>query len=240
MPPWAFTGARPGGRAGRFEKAHGGTLLLDEIGDMPLEMQGNLLRVLEDRAVVRVGGSDPVPVDVRLVAATHRDLRAEVEQGRFRRDLYYRISVVTIALPPLRDRPEDVPELAEAYLARLSRSLGRRVRSFHPEALEALEAYPWPGNVRELVNVIEQAVNLARGDLVLPEHLPEAVRKARTPESPDPSGPGEDVVPLASLEKWAIEQAIVRYRGNLTKVARALGIGRNTLYDKIKRYEIRR
>ncbi len=236
----AFTGARPGGRAGRFEKAHGGTLLLDEIGDMPLEMQGSLLRVLEERSVVRVGGSDPVPVDVRLIAATHRDLRAEVERGRFRRDLYYRISVVTVALPPLRDRPEDVPELAEAYLARLSRSLGRRVRAIHPEAMEALRAYPWPGNVRELVNVIEQAVNLAREDTILPEHLPDAVRRARPAAPPRPAGPGEEVVPLASLEKWAIEQAIVRYRGNLTKVARALGIGRNTLYDKIRRYDIRR
>ncbi len=236
----AFTGARPGGRAGRFERAHGGTLLLDEIGDMPLEMQSNLLRVLEDRAVVRVGGSDPVPVDVRLIAATHRDLPAEVERGRFRRDLYYRISVVTVALPPLRDRPEDVPDLAEAYLARLARSLGRRVRAIHPEAMEALRAYPWPGNVRELVNVIEQAVNLARGDLVLPEHLPEAVRRALPGAQAAPAGPGEGVVPLSSLEKWAIEQAIVRYRGNLTRVAKALGIGRNTLYDKIRRYGIRR
>ncbi|GAB4270020.1 MAG: sigma-54-dependent Fis family transcriptional regulator [Deferrisomatales bacterium] len=238
----AFTGAHRTGRPGKFEAAHGGTLFLDEIGDMPLEMQSNLLRVLEERVVVRLGGAKARPVDVRLIAATHEDLRARVEQGTFRRDIYYRLSVITLALPPLRDRPEDVPPLVEHHLARLARKLGLREPRLHPRALEALTAYAWPGNVRELVNVLEQALHLAPGEEIDLPHLAEPVAASCPLRQGAGAGGGgrAELRSLASLEKWAIEQAIIRYRGNLTRAAKTLGIGRNTLYDKIRKYGIRR
>jgi transcriptional regulator with PAS, ATPase and Fis domain len=238
----AFTGAHRRGRAGKFEVADKGTLFLDEIGDMPLEMQSNLLRVLEDRAVVRVGGTNPARVDVRLIAATHRNLPAEVEKRSFRNDLYYRLSVIALRLAPLRERPEDVFPIAKHHLARLSQKLGKRVNRIHPDALDTLAAHSWPGNIRELVNVIEQAVNMTQGDIILPEHLPESVQSSK-PGATLPQPPvfsGGKIAPLAALEKEAIEQAISHCRGNLSKTAKALGIGRNTLYDKIRKYNVQR
>ena len=238
--PGAFTGARRDGRAGKFEVAHGGTLFLDEIGNMPLEMQSNLLRVIEERAVVRVGGSRVIPVDVRLIAATHCDLLSEAEKGQFRRDLYYRLSVIPLTLPPLRDRLEDVIPLAEHHARRLDIKLRKRISGINRDVLNALEAYTWPGNVRELVNVLEQAVIMAPGSVIAIEHIPQSVCGPRpTQQAPEILvHPRAEDASLAALEKVAIERAILRYRGNVTRAAKTLGIGRNTLYEKLKKYDI--
>ena len=238
----AFTGADKHGRAGKFEVAGGGTLFLDEIGDMPIEMQTNLLRVLDERTVVRVGGTEPISVDVRLIAATHRDLPAQIKKRLFRSDLYYRLSVIQLSIPPLRERTEDIIPIAEYHMARISKKLDRNIARIDSDALNSLMGYNWPGNIRELVNVIEQAVILAPGDVIRNEHLPKYVQDscsgAHSPRSLTPSVYKSTT--LADLEKWAINDAISHHRGNLTKAARALGIGRNTLYDKIKRYNLQR
>ena len=172
----AFTGADRKGRMGKFEIANGGTLFLDEIGDMPLKMQVNLLRVIADRSIARVGGSKQIPVDVRLIAATNQNLLDEIEKGNFREDLYYRLNVVPFRLPPLRERPEDVIPIAEYHLSRISRRFGKRINRIHPDAKEALTAYAWPGNIREVRNAIEQAVNMTPGDTILRKHLPEYIQ----------------------------------------------------------------
>ena len=168
----AFTGADRR-RIGKFEQANGGTLFLDEIGDMPLPAQAKLLRVLQEQAFERVGGSETIRTDVRLIAATHRNLKAWSDEGKFRLDLYYRLGVFTIHLPPLRERGEDLALLVQFYLRRVSRELGREVREVAPEALERLRGYPWPGNVRELQSVLKQALLRAHGPVLLPAFLPE-------------------------------------------------------------------
>ncbi|MBI5014462.1 MAG: sigma 54-interacting transcriptional regulator [Deltaproteobacteria bacterium] len=238
----AFTGALKTGRAGKLEAADGGTLFLDEIGDMPLEMQTNLLRVLEERAVVRVGGTRVIPVDVRLIAATHRDLQEEREKGNFRKDLYFRLSVISLTIPPLRERLQDLPLLVERHVALVCRKLGKAVPRVNEAVPRLLSAHSWPGNVRELVNVLEQAVNLAIGGEILPSHLPAhfLVKTARGPVPPAARGTIEAPVALTAMEKQAIEQALERYRGNATKVAQVLGISRTTLYRKIRQCGINR
>src|ERR1700694_382329 len=168
----AFTGADRR-RIGRFEQCHGGTLFLDEIGDMPPGLQGKILRVLQEQAFERVGGTETVQTDVRLIAATHRDLTAWSAEGKFRPDLYYRLGVFTIHLPPLRERGDDLPMLVQHYLRRFSRELGREVREVAPEALERLRNYTWPGNIRELPSVLKQALLQASGPILLPGFLPE-------------------------------------------------------------------
>src|SRR5437588_8472850 len=189
----AFTGAERR-RIGKFEQVNGGTLFLDEIGDMPLPAQAKLLRVLQEQAFERVGGSETVRTDVRLIAATHRDLKAWSKEGKFRLDLYYRLGVFAIDLPPLRERGEDLPLLVQFYLRRVSRELGREVREVAPEALARLHGYPWPGNVRELQSVLKQALLRAHGPVLLPEFLPEL-----------PELPGEPAAPVAPQGRVDLE-----------------------------------
>ncbi|HNW92315.1 MAG TPA: sigma-54 dependent transcriptional regulator [bacterium] len=224
----SFTGAT-GARRGVFELAHGGTLFLDEIGDMPLELQGQLLRVLEERVVRRVGGEKNIAVSVRVISATNRDLAAMVEQGTFRRDLYYRLRVFSVELPPLRARGEDIMPLAAMFLRSTARDLRKAVHTLSPAAGELLRAYDFPGNVRELGNLIEQAVILADGSELLPEHFP-LVRACRAPAV------AAAAVGLEELERQAIAAALARQHGNRRAAARQLNIGYDALRYKLKKY----
>ena len=232
----AFTGAKKGGRPGKLELASGGSIFLDEIGEMPSHMQVNLLRVLEERAVVRVGGSKVLPVDVRILAATNRSLYEEVSKGRFREDLFYRLNVISLFIPPLRERTGDVPLLIRHFIDRISLKVGKNVRNVEPAAMEALEAHAWPGNVRELSNALEYAINMLPGEELLLSHLPGYLQKEQKGK---PAQQGADIIPLHEMEKKTIANALVHFEGNITKAAAALGIGRNTLYDKMKKYSIR-
>lgn len=228
----AFTGAN-GQAKGKFELADGGTIFLDEIGDISPKLQADLLRVLQERRFYRVGGTEEVEVDARVIAATNKDLADEVQQGRFREDLFYRLNVIEIKLPPLRERREDVPLLAEHFVQRISSELGRDVNGISAEALKILIAHDWPGNVRELENVIERAIVTCRnGTLEAQEFswLQRSGAQAQTWEVPD--------VSLGELERRAIVAALERKHGNVKEASTALGIDRSTLYDKLKRYEI--
>jgi DNA-binding NtrC family response regulator len=229
----SFTGAERT-RGGLFEQAHGGTLFLDEIGEVGGDFQGKLLRVLEERTVRRVGGDAPVPVDVRLVAATNRSLREEVEAGRFREDLYYRLAVVRIHLPPLRERREDVLPLARCFLDRLREELGEAPAGWSPEVEEWLLAHGWPGNVRELENAIERGVVLARGERIELDDLIDPVEDAGRAEVP---GLGlNEFLQRAAAER--IREELARAGGVRVEAARRLGIDRVTLYRLIKKYDI--
>ena len=231
----AFTGAI-GRRIGRFERASGGTLFLDEIGDMSLALQAKILRVLQEREVERVGGTGPVRVDVRLIAATHRDLDKDVLSGRFREDLYYRLAVVSVALPPLRDRGNDLRALAEHYLARYAQEYSRPVHAVSPEAFAVLQSYRWPGNVRQLRNVIESAVLLADSDTLLPYHLPPELLLAEAP--PEDAADGGALVTLSELERRHIQKVLAASGGQMNVAAEILGIHRNTLRRKLAEYGI--
>ncbi len=238
----AFTGA-VGGRPGRFLAASGGTLFLDEVGELPLAAQAKLLRVLEQRAVCPVGADREVPVDVRIVAATHRDLDAMVAAGSFRADLYFRISVVPVALPPLRERGADVELLAEAAIRRVAQRGGRLVE-LEPSARAALRAHGWPGNVRELGHVVERAVVLAEGltlsdrDLALGvAHTRLAVAPAAAAAAAVADEPTLDLrTALRDLERRLIVTALARTQGNRTEAAALLGLNRTTLVEKLRRY----
>jgi len=232
----AFTGAKRGGCIGKFEAANGGTLFLDEIGEMPLKMQINLLRVLEEKAIMPVGGKKIIPLNVRIIAATNKSLFEEVSKGRFREDLYYRLNVVSITLPPLKIREGDIGLLTHYWVDKLSRKTGREVKRIEPDVLNRFENYHWPGNVRELVNTVERAVNFMTGDTLAVKNLPVHLRK-KQPEKPQI---GQDkILTLSDLEKNNIQKAILFYNGNITRAAKALGIGRNTLYDKMRKYGIK-
>jgi two-component system response regulator HydG len=226
----SFTGATQD-RPGLFEAAHGGTLLLDEIGDVPPAMQVKLLRALQEREVRRVGENRNRPVDVRVLAATHRDLAADVHAARFRQDLYYRLRVVELKVPPLRERRDDVLPLARLFLAESSARAGRKLAGFTPRAAHQLVRYGWPGNVRELENAVERAVVLAAGPRIDVGDLPEEVGAAR----PVVTATGA-VRPLAALEREAIEAALAANGGNRARAAEQLGIGAATLYRKLKEY----
>ncbi|NPV71174.1 MAG: sigma-54-dependent Fis family transcriptional regulator [Firmicutes bacterium] len=228
----AFTGAKRGGSPGKFELADGGTILLDEIGDMPVDMQVALLRVLDEKRIVRIGGNEVVPVDVRIIAATNRDLVNLVREGRFRQDLFYRLNTLTIKMVPLRDRVDDIPLLAMHFISRASRSLGKIVDLIHPDALSLLRDYEWPGNVRELENVCEHAVNLTNGNCVLPDAV-------RLPSTSDHRQHVPGARPLKNLERNAIIEVLQLHKGNMSRVASELGISRSTLYRKLARYDIR-
>jgi DNA-binding NtrC family response regulator len=240
----AFTGA-DARRVGRFETAHGGTIFLDEIGDMPKETQAKVLRVLQERCFERVGGSKSVEVDVRVVAATHRDLEQEVRAGRFREDLYYRLRVVEIELPPLRERPEDVPALSDHFLDEIARRLDRPKRSLHPEALARLASHAWPGNVRELRNVLEQAAVLAAGasieepDLNLPplSGAPASVRIAGDGAAQPFAEAKRDAV--ESFERGFLLAALRANGGNVSRTAAAIGMVRQSLQQKIRELGLR-
>jgi len=237
----AFTDAKRF-KKGLFELADGGTLFLDEIGEMAPQLQSKLLRVLESRTFRRVGGHVDITVDVRVVAATHRDLTKMVTEGRFREDLYFRLNVVPVDVPPLRERTADVEVLAEHFLQRFCRELGRPVVRLHPAALAIMQAYAWPGNVRELKNVIERVVLLEADDEILPEHLPaEMSRGAATGGTGGvdrQAFPPGVVRPFTEIEKMAIEHALVVSDGNKTRAAMLLGISRQTLRTKLKEYAL--
>ncbi len=229
----AFTGAN-GRREGKFEAADGGTLFLDEIGDISPKLQLDLLRVLEERRVTRVGGTQSVAVDVRIIAATNRDLRRAVEEGRFRQDLFYRLNVITITLVPLRDRKEDIPLLVDRFLEQLSSELKREVEGVSPEAMAILLAHAWPGNVRELRNVLERAMVVSEGPILEARHLGLTLQ------------PGESLsahahpASLEEIERQHIGSVLRQTAGNVTQAARILDIDRVTLYAKIRKYGLKR
>jgi two-component system, NtrC family, response regulator HydG len=227
----SFTGARARHK-GKFEAAEGGTVFLDEIGDVSPKVQVELLRVLEEKLVTRLGGTAPVAVDFRTICATNRDLQEAVRDGSFREDLFWRLNVVQIHIPPLRERPEDVPVLAEHFLARFAQSMSRRPMRFAPEALDALRAYAWPGNVRELQNAIERAVVVGRGELVRAADLP--LRVTQTPAAGN--APGS----LAQAERAHVLAVLEANTWNITRAARVLDVDRVTLYNKIRKYELKR
>ncbi|WP_420129770.1 sigma-54-dependent transcriptional regulator [Longimicrobium sp.] len=254
----AFTGAVQE-RKGMFEEAHQGTIFLDEIGDVSPAMQAKLLRVVQEREVVRVGTARPVQVDVRVIAATHRDLEAMVEEGTFRKDLYFRLKVFQIRVPELKDRAEDVPALVGAALARWNERVEphRRVTGISDDAVEVMQAYDWPGNVRELMTAVEYACIVCEGGRILAHHLPEELREtvaAGMGASSNGNGNGHAngdarrgdpraaeparryVAPDAEAERESIVQALEEADGNRTKAAAALGMGRTTLWQKLKEY----
>ena len=232
----AFTGAVQR-KEGRFQRAHGGTLFLDEVGDMSPGVQAKLLRVLQDGVVERLGGTQPEQVDVRIVAATNRDLAAEVRAGRFREDLFYRLDVVTVRLPPLRERREDVPLLAATFLRTLAERNRRTVTGFSDAALQALSTHDWPGNVRELQHAVERAVVLCRGETVELQDLPEPVRTA-APGRPPPSSGMLSVpvgTPLEEIERMLIRETLRHTRGDKNLAAQLLGVAPRTIYRKLDR-----
>jgi two-component system response regulator AtoC len=226
----AFTGAIRE-RQGLFEQAHGGTLLLDELGEMPKTLQVKLLRVLQEQVLRRVGGSKDIQVDVRVVGATARDLDREVAAGRFRDDLYYRLNVVHLKIPPLRTRSEDLPALVEHFISSFNLRFDKRVSGLEPEALRLLMAYDWPGNVRELENVVERAMLLAEGNILRSQDLPEFRARVAT-DSQDLSIKSRS----ATLERSLIQQALARTEGNRSQAAKLLEISYKALVYKIRDY----
>jgi DNA-binding NtrC family response regulator len=229
----AFTGASER-RRGRFELADGGTLFLDEVGEIDPAIQVKILRVLEERRFERVGGQETLDVDVRMVAATNRDLRAMVGEGRFREDLYFRLYVVAITLPPLRDRSGDVPMLVQHYLRQFAEENGKMIEGLSPEALEALAAYPWPGNVRELRNAVERMVVLSRSARLGIRDVPAQIREAAGGR---PGLPVRGGLSLAESERQMIARALRLHDGNRTRAAAELGISRRTLHRKLREFE---
>ncbi|HIC1525180.1 TPA: sigma-54-dependent response regulator transcription factor ZraR [Escherichia coli] len=225
----AFTGADKR-REGRFVEADGGTLFLDEIGDISPMMQVRLLRAIQEREVQRVGSNQTISVDVRLIAATHRDLAAEVNAGRFRQDLYYRLNVVAIEVPSLRQRREDIPLLVNHFLQRFAERNRKAVKGFTPQAMDLLIHYDWPGNIRELENAVERAVVLLTGEYISERELPLAIAG-----TPIPMAQSQDIQPLVEVEKEVIMAALEKTGGNKTEAARQLGITRKTLLAKLSR-----
>jgi sigma-54 dependent transcriptional regulator, acetoin dehydrogenase operon transcriptional activator AcoR len=234
----AFTGARRSGMVGKIESASGGTLFLDEIGEMPLELQPYLLRVLEGGEVYPLGGAKPRMVEFRLIAATNKDLRAEVTAHRFRTDLFYRVSVTSLRIPALREHREDIPALVEHLSREAAQRHGAPVKRFEQEALFALERYTWPGNIRELRNVVEGAVLMATGEAVIVSDLPAEITSSPDGAPDQVSAPTSSptVVDLEAVERDAISAAIIACHGNLTLVARELRISKSTLYVKAKKF----
>jgi transcriptional regulator with PAS, ATPase and Fis domain len=227
----AFTGAERR-RTGYFEAANGGTLLLDEIGEMPVNVQAKLLRVIERRAVVRVGGTEEVAIDVRIICATNRDLRREVDAGRFRQDLYYRISTFTMEVPPLRQRPTEIVLLAELFATHFAKDLGLPPPHLGANVIEALGSHAWPGNVRELRNAMEHAVVMANGGELLAEHLPPSTVPSPGAETPGLRGRVEE------MERAALKSALAAEGGNRTRAAKRLGVSRRALLYKILKYRL--
>ena len=236
----AYTDAKRMKR-GLLEQAAGGTLFLDEIGEMPGNLQARLLRAIEQRRFRRLGGESDITVDIRVIAATNRDLKSMVEQGKFREDLFFRLAVIRVPVPPLRERREDLPALIDHFVDRFNRELGKSVRGPNDEALELMTAYRWPGNVRELRNVIEKAILLESDEWILPEHLPIEIVSAggsapKVLETRLHTDAG--VLTLAKAEQIAIEMALAQAGGNKTRAADALGISRQTLRTKLKEYRM--
>jgi DNA-binding NtrC family response regulator len=228
----AFTGADQR-RLGNFELAHGGTLFLDEIGELPIEVQGKFLRVLEERKVRRLGGKSEVEVDVRVLCATNRDLKEEIRKQRFREDLFFRLNVFNLHLPPLRERREDVPLLVQHFIEKFSGETGKHVHGVAPAAMDVLQNYAWPGNIRELRNTVERALILVDGEIIGEEHLPPDMRPSRQEAAMlrVPLG-----VPLKDVEKEYILATLQRNGGNKARSAEILRISEKTLYNKLNRY----
>ena len=237
----AFTGADRQ-YIGSCERAHGGTLFLDEVSEMDPSLQVKLLRVLQERTISRIGGNEKINIDIRVIAATNKDLRAEVDKGAFREDLYYRLNVVPVSLPPLRQRRTDIPPLAQFFLEKYAKENEKRFRGFTPEAMEAFVQYDWPGNVRELENNIERIVVLHEDSRVKPAHLPRFIMNAEKKSEVEASEWDhgfQKILPLKTVEQYAIESAIKRCMGDVLTAAKKLGIGQATLYRKIKKYGIK-
>jgi len=228
----AFTGAKRGGAAGRFEIADGGTILLDEIGEMPLDMQTKLLRVIEEGIITRVGSGKQIPIDVRVIAATNKDLSEEVEKGNFRLDLYYRLNVLPVHLPPLRERKEDIPLLAEYFMKNISKRLNKKVVDLDSEKINKFLDYHWPGNIRELENAIERMINTQTVQIYAGDSTYIAHREL-------PLFEAEECFDLKQIEKTTVQKALKKCDGNITLTAKKLGIGRNTLYRMIEKHGIR-
>jgi DNA-binding NtrC family response regulator len=231
----AFTGA-DAPRTGRFELADGGTILLDEITEIDLSLQAKLLRVLQERSFERVGSSQTISVDVRVIATTNRDLRSEVAAGRFREDLYYRLNVVPLAVPPLRERRQDVPELIELFLAQAAERLQKAPCELEPSALDLLVNYHWPGNVRELENIVTRASVLNLGDPIQADELRSWLIDCDETDSADDTSPAPVGLSLHDMERKLIEATLERFQGHRARTAEALGIGLRTLSGKLKEY----
>jgi DNA-binding NtrC family response regulator len=230
----AYTGADRD-RIGRFEAAHGGTIFLDEIGDIPLSTQVKLLRVLEEKEIERVGDHRPVPVDVRIVSATNRDLETLQGEGRFREDLFFRINVFPLECPPLTERLEDIPLIVRAFIDQNSKKSGKRILGLTSEAMEKLLAYNWPGNVRELRNAVEYAFVLCDGGWIEPRHMPPKILGGRR----ERNGKPRTVKPDSQQGRVALISLLRKARGNQSEVARLLGVSRVTVWKRIKKYGIR-
>ncbi len=232
----AFTGAKKGGKIGKFESANGGSIFLDEIGDMPLKMQAKLLRVLQERELERVGGTASIKLDIRVIAATNKGLKELVKEGKFRQDLYYRLNVMSIDIPPLRERYCDVEDLTYLLLKKLSNQLGKYVSNISIKTMEYIKSHSWPGNVRELENVLERAINLTDSDIILPVHLPVYLIQNKKRILDGPIRPLKDII--EDVEKEAIMRCLEYTKGNKLKTAKLLDISRSSLYDRIERYGI--
>lgn len=226
----AFTGAKRGGKPGKFELASGGTIFLDEIGEMPLDLQTTLLRVLETKTITRLGGNETIPVDVRIIAATNKDLRAEVVRGNFRQDLFYRLNVINIHMVSLRERKEDIPLLVDRFLKTMNEKLHKnQINEVDPKVIELFKSYYWPGNIRELQNVLERAVNICTNPVLTPKFIP--------PEIASKNWSGA-LVPVASYELELIKDLIEKNNRNITLIAKKMGIARTTLYRKLVKYNL--
>jgi transcriptional regulator with PAS, ATPase and Fis domain len=234
--PGAFTGAGAKGKPGKFELAHQGSIFLDEISDLPLEMQPKLLRVLEEKEMERVGGTRMTRSDFRLIAATHAKLESLVEQGAFRKDLYYRLNVLPLQIPPLRQRKEDIPQISENFIRKFQKEEGTKMVLISPEVMEIFQNYYWPGNVRELANILERILYTMDGDTVLPRHLP-IILQSMGKESPKFE---ETVLKRLreDVEKEILLHTIRMSKDNKNKAARMLGIHRTSLYKKMKKFNI--
>lgn len=229
----AFTGAKKGGNPGKFELADGGTIFLDEIGDMPLDMQTSLLRVTEEKAVMRIGSNQLTPVDVRIISATHKDLMKEIESGNFRSDLYYRLNVINIKLPALRERKQDIQKIISYLIQNFTKNMGKKIETVEPEFIQACLAYDWPGNVRELCNIVERAVSLSRDSVISARSLPVNFHKVSMQSVVDEHTKIEAAT--MDTEKRVILNHLERYEDNRSLVAKELGISRSTLYRKLKK-----
>ncbi|KLU61170.1 nitrogen fixation protein VnfA [Peptococcaceae bacterium CEB3] len=234
----AFTGARKGGKMGKFELAQGGTIFLDEIGDMSLNMQAKVLRVLQEREIERVGGNKTIKLNIRVIAATNKDLAQMIEEGTFRRDLYYRLDIIPLSLPPLRERKDDIPALAAHFLNKYGQQFDNPLLTLAPGTLNLLQAYDWPGNVRELQNVLERASILSDGRDIDPQHLPAPFRREEEHTGTVPEGSGRLKEAVSKLERELMASALTKANGNRSQAMRALGISRRAFYDKLKRYNL--
>ncbi|OQO99497.1 sigma-54-dependent Fis family transcriptional regulator [Geobacillus sp. 44B] len=244
----AFTGAKKGGKPGKFQLAHKGTLFLDEIGDMPLYMQAKILRVLEEKKVERVGGVEEMELDVRIIAATNKNLEEMVRKGQFREDLFYRLNIIRIHIPALRERKMDIPYLLAYHMERICEQFGLKQKEFTKEAMQVLMDYSWPGNIRELVNVVEWLVGMVDGQKIQKEHLPAHILSPqRLAKHGDKEGEKRKIVVqtdtnwreiVDAYERERIKQALIEERGNKAAAARKLGMHRSTLYEKLKKYNL--